>query len=501
MKIDYLTPWPNGKPPKPEMCNEDARMSVLSAYGLDALEDDPELAEITRYASKLCDADVALVSLVEKERQRFLARAGLEERETPRPTSFCAHAMLEPDPMIVPDAKLDPRFETNPLVLGHPFVRFYAGAPLISHEGAPLGSLCVIDTKPRPEGLTEIQLDGLRVLASSVMRRLRHRRENLVQTAELEQGERRLRTLIDSLPDIAYSMHSDGSFEYINAQFDRVVGGKAPVTAEDWRPLIHPDDREKAFADWDTAFANKEPYEGQFRLKQKNGSWRWNLGRVMPVEAKGNEARWFGTMTDVEDRQQQAEANEILTRELSHRIKNIFAVIGGLVRLKSREFENVSSFAKEIGGTLDTLNRAHSYATQEQPNAADTLHGLLEKLLAPYGDVTGTRISLTGEDTQVHSKSATPLALVFHELATNCAKYGSFSVPHGQVAITTKLEGDNIVIHWAELGGPPPVETKGTGFGSRLVEATVNGQLAGKLTREFGTQGMTAILDVPIASL
>src|SRR5690606_13749270 len=127
------------------------------------------------------------------QRQRFLARRGIDARETPRDASFCAHAMLLESAMEVPDARDDPRFAANPLVTGAPHIRFYAGQPLRSEEGIPLGSLCVIDREPRPGGLTDLQREGLEVLARSVMLRLRIQREGLASARELEQNEARLR--------------------------------------------------------------------------------------------------------------------------------------------------------------------------------------------------------------------------------------------------------------------------------------------------------------------
>lgn len=502
MKIDYLKPWPMGEPPQPALSEENARATILASYDLDALDDDEELAQITNFAAQLCGTPIARVSLVDEVRQRFIARTGLPDKETPRGQSICSHAMLQAEPLVVPNLLEDDRFKDYPPVTGEPHIRFYAGAPLISHEGAPLGSLCVIDTKPRPEGLTKMQLDGLLVLAASVMRRLRHRRENIEQRAKITRSARRLRTLIDSLPNIAYSIRSDGSFDYVNAQFEDTVGVPSPENAEDWRPLVHPDDREPLFTNWYKAFAAGEPFEDQFRLKQRDGSWRWCLTRVSPVEEAADKGpRWFGTITDIEDAKRQAEARELLAKELSHRIKNIFAVIGGLVTLKSREYPEAAPFAQDITGTLETLGRAHRYATQEQADAGDTLHGLLAKLLAPYGDNSGNRLCLAGDDIPVSNRATTPLALVFHELATNSAKYGAFSVTEGTIAVTTKQIDDTISIRWEEKGGPSPSDDGSTGFGSRMVKATVNGQLRGELNRSFEEAGLVAVLTVPVDAL
>lgn len=502
MLHDQLQPWPADRPPEPALCGEDARASILATYGIDALQDDPELGEITQFAAALCQAPIAMVSLVESERQRFLTTVGLEERDTPRPTSFCAHAMLSPKPMVVPDAADDDRFESNPLVTGQPHIRFYAGAPLISHEGAPLGSLCVIDTKPRPDGLTDIQMQGLQVLAASVMRRLRHRREQIKQDAKIERNARDLRTLIDTMPQIAFSITDDGTFNYFNARFYERIGDKAPQDAEDWRLLVHPDGRDAIFDDWYERFAKKQRFDAEYRMKQRDGSWRWVLSRVIPARPDSDgPTGWFGTITDIDDNHREAEARELLSRELSHRIKNIFAVISGLVSLKAREYPEADAFADDISETLQALNRAHSYVTQEQNNAKDTLQGLIEKLMRPYGDRGGARFSLEGDTVPVSARSATPLALVFHELATNSAKYGSLSAAKGHVAIVIKRHEDEVCLEWKETGGPPPKGKRGNGFGSRLVERSVSSQLSGTLKRSFEVDGMSAVLTVPLTAL
>src|SRR3954467_6705818 len=125
------------------------RSAVLDEHDLTNPPDEVEFDELTVFAAALCEAPICLVSIVGHTTQRFLATQGLDVCETPREWSFCAHAMLEADLMVVPDATLDPRFATNPLVTGAPHIRFYAGAPLVTDEGFPLGSLCIIDSVPR----------------------------------------------------------------------------------------------------------------------------------------------------------------------------------------------------------------------------------------------------------------------------------------------------------------------------------------------------------------
>ena len=120
---------------------EDERARVMASFGCDALQDDPELQAIARFAARLCEAPIALVSMVERDRQCFLGRVGIDLLESPRDISFCAHAMLVDGAMEVPDATCDPRFADNPFVTGEPGIRFYAGHALISEEVLALAGL------------------------------------------------------------------------------------------------------------------------------------------------------------------------------------------------------------------------------------------------------------------------------------------------------------------------------------------------------------------------
>ena len=132
--------------------NEDERQKALKALGI--LDSDPEerFDRFTRLARRLFEVPIAVVSLVDCDRQWFKSITGLEVRETPRSVSFCGHAILGPEVMVVPDAQLDDRFRDNPLVTGAPYIRFYAGHPLTLAPDIAVGTLCLIDTKPRHFG-------------------------------------------------------------------------------------------------------------------------------------------------------------------------------------------------------------------------------------------------------------------------------------------------------------------------------------------------------------
>ena len=156
--------------------HEAKRLKVLWQY--DLLDTVPEALfdDLTELAANICEAPIALISLVDEKRQWFKSRVGTSVQETSRDVSFCAHAIKQPDLFIVPDAAKDPRFSANPLVTSEPKIRFYAGAPLITADGYALGTLCVIDKVPRE--LREDQKRALRILSRHVVSQLELRRRS-----------------------------------------------------------------------------------------------------------------------------------------------------------------------------------------------------------------------------------------------------------------------------------------------------------------------------------
>jgi len=149
---------------------EGSRLEALLKYEVLDTEDEAAIDELTQLASEICGTEISLVSFIDKDRQWFKSKVGLDVSETPRDIAFCSHAILESKVLQVSDASQDPRFKNNPLVTDYPKIRFYAGAPLISDNGMPLGTLCVIDSQTKT--LTDHQKHALEVLAKQVMTQL-----------------------------------------------------------------------------------------------------------------------------------------------------------------------------------------------------------------------------------------------------------------------------------------------------------------------------------------
>ena len=167
---------------------EEYRLAALRRYGILDTPREDEFDEVVKVASSICDAPISVINLIDHGRQWFKAEIGLGVRETPLDTSICAHAILQPGLFIVPDTTLDNRFCDNALVIGDPHLRFYAGALLQTPEGFPLGTVCVLDYKPR--NLDEKQKAFLRLMANQVMRLIELRRINASEhTARLQAEE------------------------------------------------------------------------------------------------------------------------------------------------------------------------------------------------------------------------------------------------------------------------------------------------------------------------
>ena len=158
--------------------NEAGRIAALEKYAI--LDTDPEQSfdDLALLASFICKTPIALISLVDENRQWFKSRVGLDASETSRDIAFCSTAILQNDVFVVPDALADDRFRDNPLVVSDPHIRFYAGAPLINEDGYALGTLCVVDRAPRE--LAPDQKEALKALSRLVLAQLEFRRNLLL---------------------------------------------------------------------------------------------------------------------------------------------------------------------------------------------------------------------------------------------------------------------------------------------------------------------------------
>jgi PAS domain S-box-containing protein len=327
--------------------------------------------------------------------------------------------------------------------------------------------------------------------------------------AEARQNETRFRTLANSMPQMVWSTLPDGYHDYYNARWYEFTGMQEGSTdGEGWNNLFHPDDQSRAWELWRTSLKTGLPYEIEYRLRHHSGEYRWVLGRALAMhDADGTIVRWYGTCTDIHMAKEQSESLALLSHELSHRIKNIFAIINGLIGLSARRFPESKQFAADIQQRLAALGRAHDFARphseDSRPVTGDThLRDLLREILRPYPALDENRIQLSGEDIKIDDRSATPLALIFHELATNASKYGALTSSEGEITISASVEGDECRIDWIESGGPVIAgEPDRQGFGTKLATVSSESHLGGSIERHWLPQGLHVTLRCPLTSL
>ena len=219
-------------------------------------------------AAAICGTPIALISLIDHDRQWFKANVGLEGvSETPRAISFCAHAIEQADLFVVEDAQLDPRFATNPIVTGDPHIRFYAGAPLLLSDGSTVGTLCVIAREPLR--LTDQQREVLRQLGRTAVHLLEGRRALMAEGDMRQEAER----ISSGMPIGLYATDGEGACTFTNPRWQEIFGLSLEESlGSGWADTIHPEDRSAVFAEWTQAAEEAREFEMGFRLLRRDGS-------------------------------------------------------------------------------------------------------------------------------------------------------------------------------------------------------------------------------------
>jgi two-component sensor histidine kinase len=265
------------------------------------------------------------------------------------------------------------------------------------------------------------------------------------------------------------------------------------VTFEDLSAHIHPKDRDRVRSAFTATRAIAGAYEIDFRVLLGE-EIRWISARGLGNDEGLHKGQMSGVFLDVTGRKQAEEGHELLAGEMSHRVKNLLAIAVGLTNLSSRSTSTAQEMAKELTDRLTALGRAHDVVRPLPGNQgrAALLGDLIAVLLAPYDDsgAFSGRIRVAVPRMGIGERSATTLALVIHELATNSLKYGALSVDTGMLDISGSLVESNVVIVWTERGGPNVAPPAGEGYGSRLLNRSVTGQLGGAIAFDWSQEGV-----------
>lgn len=324
------------------------------------------------------------------------------------------------------------------------------------------------------------------------------------RTAELEASTARLLES-EQRRTLALAASNMGSWDWDRVNSDclwdegqyRVFGvdpASFTVTPQSVGELIYPEDRGKVERAFVRVAETGEPHELEFRICRPDGEMRWCAGTAAAtLNAEKRVVRISGVTADITDRKKAEERQALLAREVDHRAKNALALVQAIVRMTRGS--NVEAYVAAVEGRIKALSRVHTVLSQSRWEGA-VLGGLVDEELAPYRTGDPDKVIATGPEVVLQPAAAQTLALALHELVTNAAKYGALSTLTGRVRLSWELKPEGLELRWAESGGPP-VQPAAPGFGTRIVMASIERQLGGKVTFDWRPQGLRCLLLVP----
>jgi len=407
---------------------------------------------------------------------------------------------------------------------------FTAAYKFLSLDGTPrprsmLAEVLRTGESVRDEELLVERADGTRVAVSVNIDPLRNVRGDFVGAvicfldiserqridAELERSQLHLREqeqrLAATYEHAAIGISeaaADGHFLRVNEAIAAITGfSKEELLRSRLFTHTHPAD-----ADPDREAFRKQVageldfYSMEKRFVRKDGRVIWMAVRSSPVrDAQGNFLYVIRVVQDVTERKAGEERQKLLIDELNHRVKNTLATVQSLASQSARGGPSPEDFRDRFEGRLIALSKAHDQLTRRHWASAD-LRDLLGASLAPYMTPGHEQIRLVGEDTRLRPRAALTLAMAFHELTTNAAKYGALSVPAGNIEIAWRTQGApaRLRIDWREHGGPPVSPPQRRGFGTRMIEGSVAAELHGTATLAYEPSGLACLIDIPLDS-
>lgn len=327
--------------------------------------------------------------------------------------------------------------------------------------------------------------------------------------AALRESEARYEAIVNSIDQMIWSALPNGDHDYFNDRWYAFTGAAPGSTyGTGWKDMFHPDDQERARVAWQHCIGTGEPYYIEYRLRHHSGRYRWVVGRAHCVRGEDGEiTRWFGTCTDIHDLKEAEGKRQLLLREMDHRVKNLFSIALGMISMTARTAPSVPAMAEALRGRMSALAKAHdlirsAVGGEVGKGQSTPIRALIAKIVQPHlGADGGRRMSFEGPEIILGESASVGLALIFHELATNAAKYGALAGPDGRISVTWTVAGEDLNLVWKEevQGG---ITAPGTqGFGSVLARATAADQLGGAITFDWQQGGLVVGLRTSLEQL
>jgi PAS domain S-box-containing protein len=325
----------------------------------------------------------------------------------------------------------------------------------------------------------------------------------------MDRATQQLAAIVEASDDAILTKDLDGVITSWNQGAERLFGYTAEEAIGQPVTLLIPADRPDEEPGILARIRRGERVDHYETIRQrKDGSLIHISLTVSPLkDASGKIVGASKIARDITERQRALDQQQLLLREMAHRVKNVFALASSLVALSARNAETAGELADLVRDRLGALYRAHALTLPGgDSDAAELhtrLHALLHTILLPHLDADNEKqIAVVGEDLLLNPRAVTPLAIVLNELATNAAKHGALSVTSGRIAFECRQEDDHVVMCWTERDGPSFEEPSGhEGFGSRLTRTAVERQLGGTMRRKWHPDGLTVTLVLDRASL
>ena len=338
--------------------NERDRLKELDRFKLSYTKPEEKLDKIIKIAALIFDTPIALITIIDQYNQWFKAKIGLSINSTKREESFCTLAIQSPNEvMVVEDATQDTRFSNNPLVTNDPFIRFYAGAPLITKNGHAIGTLCVIDRKVKQ--INKDQEDALTILAEQAMDYLNTRRIIKKQKKDLFSNNEKLFKLTENIPSTIFQLRQkkDNTIAYDFLSLgdyilpENISLAELMANPELGFQLIHPDDRNLVQESLQQSYNNLENWYAEYRTVYQT-KIKWFMVKAKPEKLKNGDVVWYGVYQDITDHVAYEEALEQIAFDISHILRAPVANLLGLSNLINYEQgmseEELKAYAQHI---------------------------------------------------------------------------------------------------------------------------------------------------------
>ena len=326
--------------------------------------------------------------------------------------------------------------------------------------------------------------------------------EQKAAAEKLRESEALFRTLADAAPAPVWMTTPEGGVEFVNAAFAQLANvDRGDLLGHAWIGLIHPDDVAEILVRREAARKGPDPYTFEARFRRQPEGWRWMLVNAKPrIDASGAFLGYVGMAMDLTEIKTAQVHQQLLINELNHRVKNTLASIQSIARQTLRVDEVPSRARDQFIERLMAMSAAHNILTRENWSGA-VIDDIMHEALRPFADDRDPdRISIKGPSLRVEPGAALALALAAHELGTNATKYGALSAPGGRVTVEWTLGDErHAQVRWRERGGPEVRPPAHRGFGARLLERGLAGDLGGKPELIFAPEGVEATLPVLVA--